>query len=98
MRVVKLSSDFGIIVKKEAIRQKGVSLEQLFQIMETSFPFDENETLISFGPHFGKEATNEFIQRLEHVGLIYGKEFLDFHDILPNWCCVYVKLKDDVET
>lgn len=92
MRFVKLSSDFGIIVRKEAIQEKGISIKKLFQIMDVSTPFDETETLASFGPHFGQEAASEFIQRLEQAGLIYGEDFWDFDDIFPNWCSVYVEV------
>lgn len=92
MGKVQISSDFGIIVKKSAINRSGIQEEKLFAMMETGNPFDESKELYSFGPHFGQETVNLFVNRLEKLGLIYGDDFIDFHDMLPQWCKVYVEL------
>ncbi len=53
---------------------------------------EEDADLVSFGPHFGGEAAREFIERLEALGLVYGQDFIDLADTLPEWCHLYVAL------
>lgn len=61
--------------------------------METEHPLDENESLVSFGPHFGGEAASEFIKRLEELGLVYFNDFFDIPGLdLPEWCQLYVTM------
>jgi len=90
---VRVSNDFGIVVKKAAIRTKQVSRSRLLEIMETESPYDEDEFLLSFGPHFGEEARNEFIRRLEEEGLAYYEDFFDFSETVPHWCSIYAHAK-----
>ena len=84
--IVKVSNNFGIVVKKSAITREGIVHQDLLALMECASPFDENNMLISFGPHFGGEAANEFIRRLEQAGLQYVDDFMDFQILLPEWC------------
>ena len=90
MNGVKVSSDFGLIVRKSSLREKNLNIKELFIIMEVDEPFDESENLISFGPHFGEEALKVFLERLESFGLTYFEDFVDFSDAIPNWCHLYV--------
>ncbi len=92
MTGVRVSEHFGIVVRKAALDEHHVSMHSLFQVMETERPFDEDADLVSFGPHFGGEAAGEFIGRLEALGLIYGQDFIDFADSLPEWCHLYMAL------
>jgi hypothetical protein len=92
---VKVPEQFGIVVRKAALKKHNVSDKKVLDAMETSKPFDENHDLLSFGPHFGQEASNEFIRRLESLGLNYGDDFIDFEDLLPAWCQVYVIASED---
>lgn len=89
MTGVKISDDFGIIVKRTSIEARNLTRNQLFKIMEVERPFDEDENLLSFGPHFGEEAAKEFINRLETSGLVYYEDFFDFSDTIPQWCQLY---------
>ena len=93
MKGVRVSEHFGIVIRKHALQKHNVSFQVLLQVMETEQPLDEDEELISLGPHFGGEAANEFVRRLESLGLVYGDDFFDFADIIPDWCQLYVVVK-----
>lgn len=60
--------------------------QQLLEAMEAEVPLDANEDLISFGPHFGEEAANEFVRRLESLGLVHIDDFFVFCGDFPSWC------------
>jgi hypothetical protein len=95
MSGVRLSHHFGIVIQKKAIKRVQVSFDSILELMETSEPLDEDEFLLSFGPHFGGEAANEFIKRLEEIGLQYGNDFIDFNDTLPDWCQLFITCIDE---
>jgi hypothetical protein len=54
--------------------------------MEAQRPMDEDQELLSFGPHFGEEASDEFIRRLKHAGLEYVDDFFVLSTEAPEWC------------
>jgi len=95
MSGVRVSQHFGIIIRKNAIKGLKIPFETILELMEASEPLDEDESLLSFGPHFGGEAANEFIRRLEGIGLKYGNDFVDFEDVLPEWCQIFIACGDD---
>jgi hypothetical protein len=95
MSGVRVSEHFGLVIRKTSLQQHNVPMKLLLQQMETDRPFDEDEDLLSFGPHFGGEAMQEFVRRLEVIGLKYGEDFIDFSDTLPDWCQVYFRLNPD---
>jgi hypothetical protein len=59
---------------------------------------DANEDILSFGPHFGQEAVDEGVRRLEALGLSYVEDFFVFIADLPDWCRLGVALRSDEET
>ena len=89
---VRVSENFGIIIRKESLQKIGIGQFTLLQIMEVEHPLDEDELLFSFGPHFGGEAAGTYINKLEELGLAYGKDFIDFSDMLPSWLQLYVSM------
>jgi hypothetical protein len=93
MTGVRVSEHYGIVIRKTALEERRITVDKLLSAMEASAPLDEDQNLISFGPHFGGEAAQEFTRRLEALGLVYGDDFLDFALILPEWCSLYVALK-----
>jgi hypothetical protein len=93
MKFVQLSSEYGIVVRRSALDAGGVSREALLRAMEASRPLDEDETLVSFGPHFGEEAAAEFTRRLESLGLVYVDDFFVFSGDFPVWCRFGASLK-----
>jgi hypothetical protein len=82
---VRLSEHFGLVIRKEALQRCGVDRHQLLVLMEADAPLDEDDALVSFGPHFGGEATQTLLQRLEAVGIQYGNDVIDIADTLPDW-------------
>jgi hypothetical protein len=86
MATVNLTAEFGLVVRRAALEQRGLTYRKLLEAMETEAPLDMNEDLISFGPHFGSEAATEFVRRLESVGLINIDDFFVFVGDFPGWC------------
>jgi len=86
MRNIQVTSEFGIIVRRAALAERGVSWTDLLRILEASAPLDSNERLASFGPHFGQEALDEFLRRLSAAGLVYFDDFIEFSGVWPEWC------------
>ena len=91
MEAVRLA-DLGIFIKKSALARHAITQADLLKVMDAEEPYDQNETLVSFGPHFGGEAAGEYIRRLEALGLEYGRDFFDFADTMPDWCQLYMGL------
>jgi hypothetical protein len=83
---IQVTSEFGIIIRRAALAERGVSWTDLLRILEASTPLDSNQTLVSFGPHFGEEALDEFLRRPSAAGLVYFDDFVEFSGVWPNWC------------
>lgn len=92
MSGVRLSQHFGIVIRKAALDRCDLDRLRLLILMEADVPFDEDDQLISFGPHFGNEACQTFVQRLETVGLQYGEDMIDIADTLPDWLHLFARL------
>ena len=86
MSAVRLTSEFGVVVRRRALEQHGVSYTDLLKAMQVTAPLDANEEIISFGPHFGSEAALEFARRLEGLGLVNIDDFFVFVGDFPDWC------------
>ncbi len=85
MSGVKLSKYFGIIIRQEALQRLNVELDTLCQLMDADKPYDEDASLVSFGPHFGPDSADEFMTRLRKLGLIYMDDFFVLWDDVPEW-------------
>lgn len=94
---VRVSAHFGILVRKSGLARRGIDYARLLAIMETHSALDEDETLLSFGPHFGEEAADEFIRRLKAEGLEYVDEFFVFRTEIPDWCRISCHVSTDVD-
>ncbi len=81
-----------MLIKIEALKLRGISLESINQNMEEN-PFSQNDLALIYGPHFGIEASREFQNRLESLGLEFGVDFIDTLDDLPEWCELSIKIK-----
>src|SRR3954466_920508 len=86
MTAVDMTSEFGLVVRRAALEQRGVSYGKLLELMEAQTPLDASEELVSFGPHFGSEAVAEFVRRLEAAGMINIEDFFVFVGDFPEWC------------
>lgn len=86
MQFVRLSADYGLVVRRAALDERGVAYAQLLNAMESEEPLDRSDEIISFGPHFGGEAADELTSRLIALGLVYIDDFFVFSGDFPAWC------------
>jgi hypothetical protein len=94
MKYIKIHPEYGIVVSKRALTAKKIEIGTVLSIFEVAEPLDQNEQLLSFGPHFGEDAANSFIEELESLGLEYVDEFFMFIAIVPNWCEFGVSIQE----
>lgn len=94
MNTVKATSEYGIVIRRAALIDKNIDYAQLLRVMEVEQPLDSNEDLVSFGPSFGEEAMNEFISRLQALGLEYVDDFFTFAHEMPAWCNVRIGITE----
>jgi hypothetical protein len=94
-RCVALTSEFGIVVRRAALMERGVSWEGLLNALDVPAPLDSNNCLISFGPHFGQEAVDILLGRLSGLGLKYFDDFFEFHGDYPKWCAFRASSPDE---
>ncbi|MEO5971346.1 MAG: hypothetical protein ABIQ95_15580 [Bdellovibrionia bacterium] len=92
-RQIKITDEFGIIIRKKALLEKSIKIEAVLAAFENESPMDENEDLISFGPHFGGEAMDNFGKRLTKLGLEYIDDYFNFYGEFPGWAEFSVALK-----
>jgi hypothetical protein len=85
---VRISQHFGLVVRKGALERCRLTRDHLLELMEAPRPMDEDVALISFGPHFGEEASDEFVRRLKHAGLEYVDDFFVLSVDAPDWCAI----------
>ena len=88
--MVRISSDFGLVLRKAALRERGVALADVLKAMEVREPLAGDEDLLSFGPHFGQEAADTFSARLDVLGFVYVDDYFVFAEPLPEWCSLHV--------
>lgn len=94
MNSIPISTQGGIVVRRAALNEKNVSETALLEAMEVAAPVGSADAqLLSFGPSFGEEAMNEFVQRLRGLGLEYVDDFFCFNMDVPEWCGLRAELK-----
>ncbi|OWT80357.1 MULTISPECIES: hypothetical protein [unclassified Achromobacter] len=86
MSMVKVTSEYGLVIRRRALQERGVSQAGLQTAMEGVNLLDENEDLISFGPCFGQETLDVLICRLSALGLSYFDDFVEVVADYPSWC------------
>ncbi|WP_445656599.1 hypothetical protein [Achromobacter sp. NCFB-sbj8-Ac1-l] len=85
--------DYGIVIRRQALESQSVTIDRLLTVLEFEAPLDNSTDLVSFGPCFGGEAADEFIRRLEMLGLRYVDDFFVFSGEFPPWCKFKVGLE-----
>jgi len=86
MEGVRVTSEYGIVVRLASLNERGVTLDGLLMALDVSTPFDRDGEIASFGPHFGAEALDTFVRRLSDLGLEYFDDFFEFSGVFPKWC------------
>lgn len=92
MSCINATGEFGLIIRRSALTERGVSIDAVLAAMEAAEPMSINEDLISFGPTFGQEALDVFTARLMNLGLEYFDDFFEFAGVFPSWCNFHVSL------
>ena len=92
MEYVRATSEYGLVVRLDSLTERGLALENLLAAIEVSSPYDSNDEIASFGPHFGREALDAIIQRLSDLGLTYFDDFFEFAGDFPKWCAFRVSV------
>ena len=85
MNYAKVAADYGIVVREAALEEHGVTLAQLNDLFEADSPYDLADGVVSYGPHFGGEAAEEFTRSLEARGLSLPEDFFVFDALVPDW-------------
>ena len=86
MESVRVTGEYSIVVRLASLKKRGVPLSKLMAALGASEPFDSNDEIASFGPHFGREALDTLVQRLSDLGLEYFDDFFEFSGDFPKWC------------
>lgn len=85
------SFQYGVVVRRAALAERNVTLPALLEAMENRFPLDQDDKLLSFGPHFDGDALHVFHHRLVDLGLRYVDDFIELVMDHPNWCQFYIE-------
>jgi hypothetical protein len=93
MNQIKITGEYGIILRRQALAEKDIALHLVLAAMEVSEPLDGNSDLLTFGPCFGAEAQGAFTRRLIDLGLVYFDDFVEFTVDVPSWCALAVGFK-----
>ncbi|RQS01272.1 MULTISPECIES: hypothetical protein [unclassified Burkholderia] len=83
---MKISRDFGIVVRRAALVEKDVDLSALMREFNFADCFDESDRLVSLGPFFGGDAVDACMRSLERRGLVYFDDFFIVEQTYPGWC------------
>jgi hypothetical protein len=86
MESVRVTGEYCIVVRLASLNERGITFEKLAAALEASAPFDSNDEIASFGPHFGGEALDTLLRRLSDLGLEYFDDFFEFSGDFPKWC------------
>jgi hypothetical protein len=86
MSVVAVTAEHGIVIRRHALIERGVSYQAVLTAVEADKPFDGDDELLTFGPNFGPEALEALTKRLIALGLVYFDEFFEFASDIPQWC------------
>ena len=82
---IEVTFSHGLVIQRSALDAHGITRAQVLEALEAGCPLAENEDLMSFGPSFGQEACDEFVRRLESLGLVYFDDFFDLPLSHPDW-------------
>ena len=93
--MAKISSQFGIVVRKARLQELGLDLDTVLEKLEADVAFDEDEQVLSLGPHFDDGAATELASRLTAMTLKEGDDFYVFRADVPEWCAMSVTLSND---
>lgn len=83
---INITGEYGLVVRRAALVERAIALDDLLRTLEVDQPLDQSNDLLSFGPHFGREALNAMSGRLTKLGFIYHDDFFEILMDYPGWC------------
>jgi hypothetical protein len=86
MSFVAVTAEYGIVIRRHALAERGVSYQAVLDAVEADEPLGADEELLTFGPSFGPEALEGLTQRLTALGLVFFDDFFEFEGDFPLWC------------
>jgi hypothetical protein len=98
MNTISATGEYGLVIRRDALRVRYIAESVVLQVLEVDAPLDMDEDLMSFGPAFGEEALQEFVQRLQALGLSPVDDFCTLCFDLPTWCRINVRLQRALPT
>lgn len=87
---MKVSKDFGIVIRRQAIIDKAVDIERVMRDFNFDQLYDQSSDFLSLGPFFGGDASDSCMKMLEKLGLTYIDDFFILEAYFPEWCRVEV--------
>lgn len=87
---MKVSKDFGIVIRREALVQKSIDLASIMIEFNFEKHYDDSEELVSLGPFYGSDNSDDCMKSLERKGLVYVDDFFILEGYFPKWCRVEV--------
>lgn len=93
---MKVSKDFGIVVRRKAIDQKSIDLLAVMKEFHFEKYFDESADFVSLGPFFGGDNADSCMRSLELQGLVYIDDFFILESYFPEWCRVEIFGANDI--
>lgn len=92
-KYISITTEYCVTIRVESIKRIGLSEFEVSSLLEFKEPLDKNNDLISFGPSFGIESSDEFIKRLKSIGLYYIDDFFVFYGDFPDWADFKIGIK-----
>lgn len=90
---VKVTFEYGLVIRRSASSEKGISSKQLENVFEGNKALDLNENILSYGPHFGQDVMMYYFRRLESIGLVHVEDFFELEYDHPEWLQFYADMK-----
>jgi hypothetical protein len=87
---MKVSKDFGIVIRRDAIEKKSIALNTVLKEFNFENFFDESLDFVSLGPFYGSDNADDCMRALERLGLTYIDDFFILEGYFPDWCRVEV--------
>jgi hypothetical protein len=94
MTSIKVTNFYGFIFRKDILKKKSITLEQLEKVLGIE-KLDENDSLVSFKPCFGGEAANNLMEEVNKLGLEYVDDYFLIEGDFPEWLSLRGELKID---
>ena len=95
---MKISKDFGIVIRRQALRSKSIDIAPVKTEFHLNDYFDETNDLISLGSFSNGDASDECLKSLEKLALFYNDDFFILTQYIPDWCEVDAAFLNNVDS